>query len=245
MTMEHIEVLVEEPSMEAALSVLLPQILGEISFQVHPFQCKQELLAYLPARLRAYRRWLPENCGILVILDQDDDDCQSLKTSLEQMAGDSGFITRSAAAGARYSVVNRLAIEELEAWYFGDWEAVRAAYPRVPATIPQKRGYRDPDAIQGGTWEAFERILKRSGYFRGGLGRSSAGYCSAHGPSTQPLSELSSASRSPEGNGFAMSTCLQMRQQESASGCWCSLIEEMPQKKSREIRRHSVIIVSI
>jgi hypothetical protein len=25
-------------------------------------------------------------------------------------------------------VVNRLAIEELEAWYFGDWEAVRAAY---------------------------------------------------------------------------------------------------------------------
>lgn len=169
MTIQRIEVLVEEPSMEAALLMLLPQILGEISFRVHPFQCKQELLSNLPARLRAYRRWLPEDCGIFVIVDQDDDDCQDLKLSLEQMAGDSDFITRSAAAGAHYSVVNRLAIEELEAWYFGDWEAVRAAYPRVPATIPQKKGYRDPDAIQGGTWEAFERILRRSGYFRGGL----------------------------------------------------------------------------
>jgi hypothetical protein len=169
MTMEHIEVLVEEPSMEAALLILLPQIVGTISFEVHPFQCKQELLANLPARLRAYRRWLPENWGIFVIVDQDDDDCQALKQSLEEMAANSDFITRSAAAGATYSVVNRLVIEELEAWYFGDWEAVRAAYPRVPATIPQKKGYRNPDAIPGGTWEAFERILKKFGYFRGGL----------------------------------------------------------------------------
>jgi hypothetical protein len=29
--------------------------------------------------------------------------------------------------------------------------------------------YRDPDAIAGGTWEAFERVLRQSGYFRGGL----------------------------------------------------------------------------
>jgi Domain of unknown function (DUF4276) len=169
MTTEHVEVLVEEPSMEAALLILLPQIVGAISYEVHPFQCKQELLANLPARLRAYRRWLPENWSIFVIVDQDDDDCQALKQSLEEMAANSGFITRSAAAGAPYSVVNRLVIEELEAWYFGDWDAVRAAYPRVPATIPQKRGYRNPDAIPGGTWEAFERILKKFGYFKGGL----------------------------------------------------------------------------
>ncbi len=169
MTMEHIEVLVEEPSMEAALLLLLPQIVGEISYEIHPFQCKQELLAHLPARLRAYRCWLPENWGIFVIVDQDDDDCQVLKHSLEEMAANSGFFTRSAAAGAPYAVVNRLVIEELEAWYFGDWEAVRAAYPRVPANIPQKRGYRNPDAIPGGTWEAFERILTKYGYFRGGL----------------------------------------------------------------------------
>ncbi len=27
----------------------------------------------------------------------------------------------------------------------------------------------DPDAIPGGTWEAFERVLQRSGYFQTGL----------------------------------------------------------------------------
>jgi hypothetical protein len=66
-------------------------------------------------------------------------------------------------------VAIRLAIEELEAWYFGDWDAVRAAYPRVPDTIPNQANYRDPDAIAGGTWEAFERVLKRAGYFQTGL----------------------------------------------------------------------------
>jgi hypothetical protein len=60
-------------------------------------------------------------------------------------------------------------IEELEAWYFGDWEAVRRAYPKVDATIPAQAKYRDPDAIKGGTWEALERALKKAGYFKSGL----------------------------------------------------------------------------
>jgi Domain of unknown function (DUF4276) len=169
MAIEHVEVLVEEPSMEAALVILLPQLLETISFRVHPFQCKHELLSQLPERLRGYRHWIPANWGIVVIIDRDDDDCRILKRSLEEKSLASGFATGTAAAGTPYTVVNRLAIEELEAWYFGDWEAVRVAYPRVPATIPQKKGYRNPDAISGGTWEAFERILRRSGYFRTGL----------------------------------------------------------------------------
>lgn len=47
---------------------------------------------------------------------------------------------------------------------------MRAAYPRVPASIPSQAPYRAPDAIAGGTWEAFERVLQAAGYFRtGGL----------------------------------------------------------------------------
>jgi len=65
--------------------------------------------------------------------------------------------------------VNRMAIEELEAWFFGDWEAVRAAYPGVDENVPKKSKYRDPDAISGGTWEALERILRRAGHFQTGL----------------------------------------------------------------------------
>ncbi len=44
MTVAHVEVLVEELSMEAALRDLLPRVLGGISFQI--------LLDRLPERLR-------------------------------------------------------------------------------------------------------------------------------------------------------------------------------------------------
>ena len=169
MSVSHLEVLVEEPSMEAALRVLLPRVLGDLSFGVYPYQCKEDLLKRLPKRLRGYSSWLPDDYRIVVVVDRDDDDCRTLKRRLEKMASDAGLRSRSRAAGPSYQVVNRLAIEELEAWYFGDWDAVRVAYPRVPETIPNQANYRDPDAIAGGTWEAFERVLKRAGYFQTGL----------------------------------------------------------------------------
>lgn len=155
--------------MEAALRVFLPRVLGGLSFQVYPYQCKDDLLKRLPDRLRGYSSWLPDDYRIVVVVDRDDDDCHTLKRSLEQMASDAGLRSRGNAGGRPYQLVNRLAIEELEAWYFGDWDAVRAAYPNVPDTIPNRAKYRDPDAIAGGTWEAFERVLQRAGYFQTGL----------------------------------------------------------------------------
>lgn len=168
MTVERVEVLVEEPSMEAALRALLPAILGDIPFDVHPYQGKGDLLARLPSRLRGYAQWLPDAWRIVVVVDRDDDPCDDLKRRLEEFASRAGLGTRTAGEG-KYVVVNRLAIEELEAWFFGDWEAVRMAYPRVPATVPAKAGFRDPDAIAGGTWERLERLLQRAGYFKTGL----------------------------------------------------------------------------
>lgn len=168
--LEKLIVFVEEPSMEAALELLLPKLLGDTEFQIVPFQCKDHLLKHAPARLKGYATWLPENWRILVLVDRDDDDCAQLKSRLENMAMDAGLLTKTVAGhGQRFQVVNRIAIEELEAWFFGDWSAVRAAYPRVPATIPQKARFRDPDAIAGGTWEAMEHVLKRAGYFSTGL----------------------------------------------------------------------------
>lgn len=43
MTVEHVEVLVEEPSAEAALEVLLPKLLGAVTFQIHAHQGKPEV----------------------------------------------------------------------------------------------------------------------------------------------------------------------------------------------------------
>ena len=169
MSVEHVEVLVEESSMETALRILLPRILGETSFEVYPYQCKDDLLQRLPERLRGYARWLPPTWRVVVMMDRDDDDCHVLKQRLEQMAKFAGLTTRTYTAGQPYAVLNRIVIEELEAWYFGDWDAVRAAYPRASADVPGKSPYRDPDAIAGGTWEALERVLRRRGYFGGGL----------------------------------------------------------------------------
>ena len=157
--------------MEAALRLLLPKMVGSLSFEVYPYQCKNELLARLPDRLRGYAAWIPDTWRIVVVVDRDDDDCDELKTRLETMATDAGFVTRSKAGSQPYVVVNRLAIEELEAWYFGDWEAVRASYPRVPATIPSQARYRVPDAVAGGTWEAFQRVLQKANYFKMGLAK--------------------------------------------------------------------------
>lgn len=157
--------------MEAALRIIVPKIIGSVSFEVHRFLCKDDLLSKLPKRLRAYSRWNPGTRRIVVIVDRDDEDCHTLKTRLENMAAEAGLATRSSARGGPFVVVNRIAIEELEAWYFGDWQAVCDAYPRVPHNVPRKVGYRDPDAVQGGTWEAFERVLRRAGYFREGLAK--------------------------------------------------------------------------
>jgi hypothetical protein len=168
--LEKLIVLVEEPSMEVALEQLLPRLMHDVDYEIRRFQCKDDLLKNLPDRLRAYSSWLPPTWAILVLVDRDDDDCHMLKQTLENMAAAAGLVSKTLAGnGNGFQVANRIAIEELEAWFFGDWAAVQAAYPRVPATIPQKAGFRDPDAILGGTWETLERVLKKSGYFKSGL----------------------------------------------------------------------------
>lgn len=169
MTAHHLELLVEEPSMEAFLRALMPRLLpADRTFDIHPFQGKSDLLRKLENRLRGYAQWLPPDWRIVVVVDRDDEDCLRLKRSLESMVANAGLRTRSRAGKLTGQVVNRIAIEELEAWYFGDWHAVRSVYPRVSPGIPAQRAYREPDAIHG-TWECFERILQHAGYFSTGF----------------------------------------------------------------------------
>lgn len=167
----HLEILVEEASAEAAASHLVPAILGEdVSFAVHVFQGKPDLLRKLPGYLSGYRHWLPSDWRILVLVDRDNDDCHELKARLERAAAGAAMKTKTAARrGQEFQVLNRLAIEELEGWFFGDVPALVTAYPRVPASLAERARYRDPDHIRGGTWEALERVLQRAGYYAGGM----------------------------------------------------------------------------
>lgn len=171
--LEKLIVMVEEPSMKAALNILLPKMVGDVVFEIICFQCKDDLLKKLPDRLKGYKAWLPVHQAIIVVLDRDEENCFLLKQQLENISAQAGLVTKThAGAGNGFQVANQIVIEELEAWFFGDWSAVQLAYPRVPTTIPQKTPYRDPDAIRGGTWEAFERELKKAGYYKTGLRKS-------------------------------------------------------------------------
>lgn len=156
--------------METFLREVLPGILGqEASFDLHPFQGKEDLMDKLPSRLKGYASWLPDNSRILVLVDRDDDDCAELKERMDQIAEAARLRTPSTTGKRPWQIANRIAIEELEAWYFGDWDAVREGYPRVKSTVPSKAQFRNPDGIAGGTWEAFERVMQTAGYFKTGL----------------------------------------------------------------------------
>ena len=158
----HLEILVEEPSAEAALGKLLPKILGETpSFRIHVFSGKKDLLRKLPQRLRGYKKWLPPEYRILILVDQDRENCHQLKQRLNRVIQEAGLMYR-------LQILTRIAIEELEAWFLGDFEAIRSAFPRIPANLDRKAAYRDPDGIRG-SWETLERLLQRVGYYRNGM----------------------------------------------------------------------------
>ena len=166
----HIELLLEEPSAEAFFSTFLPKVLPQDA-TVRPiiFQGKHDLLSNLERRLKGYRSWLPADARIIVLVDEDRQDCRDLKAHLERAASAAGFTTKTGARGGAFVVLNRIVVEELEAWFLGDPVALNAAYPRVPATLGARAAFRDPDQVAGGTWEALERVLQRAGYYPGGL----------------------------------------------------------------------------
>ncbi|MEO8361262.1 MAG: DUF4276 family protein [Vicinamibacteria bacterium] len=166
----HIELLLEEPSAEAFLVRFLPRVLpAEAVVKPIVFQGKLDLLAKLESRLKGYKSWLPADYRIVVLVDEDRQDCRKLKTRLENAAAAAGLTTKSKRAGGSFVVLNRIAVEELEAWFLGDPVALHAAYPKVSATLGKKAKFRDPDAVGGGTWEALEQVLKNAGYYKGGL----------------------------------------------------------------------------
>jgi hypothetical protein len=167
----HLEILVEEPSVEAALQELVPKIVGgEVSFNLITHQGKDALLKSLPNRLRGYRAWLPEGFRIVVLLDEDREDCFKLKARMEEAARRAGFTTASdPEASGRFTVLNRVAVEELEAWFLGDVPALRQVFPKIPESLGKRARFRDPDSVRGGTWEALERELQRLGYYSSGM----------------------------------------------------------------------------
>ena len=169
----HLEFLLEEPSAEAFLSGLLPRFLPRtVTWRFIVFQGKMDLVAKLPNRLKAYRQWLPHDHRLVVLVDEDRQDCRALKQRLEQSAAEARLLTKSAArVGESFVVVNRIVVEELEAWYFGDVPAIANEFSGISPNLGNQAKFRDPDAVAGGTREAFERVLQGAGHYPAGLSK--------------------------------------------------------------------------
>lgn len=128
--------LTEERSMKALLEGLLPRLMPEMPFICIPHEGKQDLEKSIPRKLRA---WRDPEVRFVVVRDNDGGDCHLLKERLSALCAEAG----------RADTLVRIACQQLEAWYFGEPEAMADAFGNGPLRrLGNKSKYRDPDAIQ-------------------------------------------------------------------------------------------------
>jgi len=172
----HIEVLVEDQSGMKLLEALLPKLLGEQgqphTWRLHAYKgigripqnlgtvadpAKRILLDRLPRLLQGYGR-TPGIDAVVVVVDSDKQNCVDFLAKLKALAAPAP------------QTLFRLAIEEVEAWYLGDRQAVLSAYPRAKTAVLDS--YVQDSAC--GTWEKLADALYPGGSaaFRKAGGRS-------------------------------------------------------------------------
>lgn len=154
------EILVEDQSGKRALEILVPKIIGtEDSFKVHPYKgigrvprnmrdprdaSKRILMDSLPKLLKGHGRTQagrPAFSETVIFVCDLDDKC--LREFLVEL---NGLLNRcDPKPETRFCI----AIEEGEAWFLGDVEAVKEAYPRAKDEV--FNSYVN-DSICG-TWE--------------------------------------------------------------------------------------------
>lgn len=166
--MMHIEFLVEDSSGARLLQHLVPKLTEHggtsITYRIHSYKGigkipsndsfsttdarKRILLNRLPAILKGYAK-TPGIDAIVVLVDSDRKDCSRFLKELQSIASMSGHP----------NTLFRIAIEEVEAWYLGDHEAIKAAYGK--ARLHLLKGY-DQDSVCG-TWELLADIVHPGG----------------------------------------------------------------------------------
>jgi hypothetical protein len=140
----HIEILVEDASGKKLLEAVLPKLLcayGEPhTWNMHAYKgvgripsnlkgradpAKRILLDQLPRLLQGYGK-TPGIDAVVVVLDSDRRNCVDFLAELKALV---------AGCNPAPNTMFRLAIEEVEAWYLGDQQALQAAYPRAKAEV--------------------------------------------------------------------------------------------------------------
>lgn len=154
----HIEVLVEDSSGATLIEALMPRVIGPYgephTWKIHSYKgigripkgltskadpAKRALLNQLPRLLPGYGR-TPGIDAVVVVVDNDSRNCEQFLAELQELLAQCNPAPRT---------LFRLAIEEMEAWFLGDRQALLAAYPKAKKDVLAR--YRQ-DSICG-TWE--------------------------------------------------------------------------------------------
>jgi len=165
----HIEILTEDSSTTELLKILVPKLIGTYgephTWRLHAYKgmgrlpkdlqrhgdpAKRVLLDQLPRLLGGLGATTSGVDLIVVVLDSDNRDCKAFLSELKGVAS---------ACKVESKTMFRLAIEETEAWYLGDWPALLAAYPKAKAKI--LREY-EQDSVCG-TWELLANAVVDGG----------------------------------------------------------------------------------
>jgi hypothetical protein len=161
----HFEIFVEDQSCGKAMGVLIPEILGNThTYKITPYKglgrvpqdlipktdgAKRLLLDQLPRVLRAIGKTAPES-RVVVVCDLDD-------KNKSQFLAELGGLLRECDPAPNACFC--LAVEEVEAWYLGDLDAIRKAYPNAKDEV---LGAYVNDSICG-TWERLADAVFKGG----------------------------------------------------------------------------------
>jgi hypothetical protein len=133
--MNRLVFLLEEYSMKVLLEGLLPRLFPRLEFLCVPHQGKQDLEKSVPRKLRA---WQEPGVRFAVLRDNDGGDCTVLKQRLASLCAEAD----------RPDTLVRIPCQELEAWYFGDPEALATAFDDERLRgLGAKARFRQPDAV--------------------------------------------------------------------------------------------------
>jgi hypothetical protein len=90
----------------------------------------------IPSKVKYLSNHNNESVGLVVIQDQDSEDCKLLKQKLAILCEKNGNVSK----------LIRIVCKELEAWYIGDFLAVHKAYPNFKyQNYINKAKFRNPD----------------------------------------------------------------------------------------------------
>ena len=158
----HVEILVEEPSAETAIDILLNRLGARTpgrTERIVSFRGKDRMLQRLHPTLRSIALAGVAD-HVIVLIDQDSDDCLDLKANVVEVAETAGLLSSSSVLRVR------IAISELESWFLGDPDAVRIAYPNITAGDLRRWRTIPPDS-QPSPSDWLQQRMNRRGHYVG------------------------------------------------------------------------------